>query len=75
MARNSSKYLPPLVDHSASVTGFLESRCLEIVDMMAKWETDNNIRKKAIKAEDLFEKELINENEYEKLKKQILGIE
>ena len=26
-------------------------------------------------AKDLFEKELINENEYEKLKKQILGIE
>ncbi len=48
-----SKYLPPLIDYSASVTGVLESRCLEIVDMMAKWELDNNIRKRAIKAEDL----------------------
>ena len=48
-----SKYLPPLIDYSASVTGVLESRCLEVVDMMAKWEADNKIRKRAIKAEDL----------------------
>ena len=45
-----SKYLPPLIDYSASVTGVLESRCLEVVDMMAQWEADNNIRKRAIRA-------------------------
>ena len=82
MSRNSSKYLPPLIDYSASVTGVLESRCLEVVNMMAQWEADNNISKanpssKATRlqeAKDLFSAELITEEEYEDLKKIILGL-